>query len=168
MKTPNTPSTTAKSELTDSPRDEERLRGEETTIDMPEVKDIPGQEHVHVLPMGELADTTASSSDEEGDGLLDSLNSEDDDDEEDNDSNVRPDEREALEDTEYMPTQDEDNLREAAMDDTDLDGDPLNERSFGKERTGADLDVPGSEEDDEDEAVGDEDEENNIYSPAQR
>jgi len=67
-----------------------------------------------------------------------------------------------------MPTQDEDNLREAAMDDTDLDGDPLNERSFGKERTGADLDVPGSEEDDEDEAVGDEDEENNIYSPAQR
>jgi hypothetical protein len=30
------------------------------------VKDIPGQEHVHVAPLGEIADTTISSDDEEG------------------------------------------------------------------------------------------------------
>lgn len=42
-------------------------------MDMPEVKDIPGQEHVHVPPLGELADTTASSADEEGYGVLDEL-----------------------------------------------------------------------------------------------
>jgi hypothetical protein len=34
----------------------------------------------------------------------------------------------------------------------------------GKLRTGADLDVPGSELDDADEQVGEEDEENNYYS----
>jgi hypothetical protein len=35
------------SDLPDSPRDEEKLKNEETTIDLPDVKDIPGQEHVH-------------------------------------------------------------------------------------------------------------------------
>ena len=68
------------SDLKDSPRDEERLRGEKGTIDMPEVKDIPGQEHVRVPSMGDMADTTASSSDEEGEGVLDDLNAEDLDD----------------------------------------------------------------------------------------
>ena len=61
-------------DLTDPRRDQERLRPDEATIDMPEVRDIPGQEHVHVPPLGELADTTASSADEEGEGLLDDLN----------------------------------------------------------------------------------------------
>jgi len=48
-------------------------RPREFFMDMPEVKDIPGQEHVHVPPLGELADTTASSADEEGYGILDEL-----------------------------------------------------------------------------------------------
>jgi hypothetical protein len=58
-------------DLQDSPRDQERLQPEETTIDLPEVKDIPGQEHIHPPMMGEMADTTASSADEEGEGLFD-------------------------------------------------------------------------------------------------
>ena len=66
-------------DLTDPQRDQERLRPEETTIDLPEVKDIPGQEHVHVAPLGEMADTTISSDDEEGAGLLDELNEDDTD-----------------------------------------------------------------------------------------
>ncbi|MBL7718679.1 MAG: hypothetical protein JNL72_07575 [Flavipsychrobacter sp.] len=45
------------------------------------------------------------------------------------------------------------------LDDTDEDGEPLNERN-----TASGLDVPGSELDDENEQIGEEDEENNYYS----
>src|ERR1700733_4288722 len=47
-----------------------------TTIimDMPEVKDIPGQEHVVPPQFNEMQDVTISSSDEEGEGILDDLN----------------------------------------------------------------------------------------------
>ena len=52
-------------DLHDSPSDEERLKPEITTIDLPDVSDIPGQENIHVPPLGELADVTISSDDEE-------------------------------------------------------------------------------------------------------
>lgn len=52
-------------DLTDSASDRERLLPEEVTIDLPDVSDIPGQEHIHVPPLGDLADTTISSDDEE-------------------------------------------------------------------------------------------------------
>jgi hypothetical protein len=39
-----------------------------------------------------------------------------------------------------------------------------NEKDFTDVKTGADLDVPGSELDDQQENVGSEDEENNYYS----
>ena len=42
--------------------------------------------------------------------------------------------------------------------------DPNNEKDFKDDETGDDLDVPGSELDDEEENVGNEDEENNYYS----
>jgi hypothetical protein len=68
-------------DLTDSPSDIERLKPERTTIDLPDVTDIPGQEHIHVPPLGELADTTISSDDEEdilnGDSLDDNSPAED-------------------------------------------------------------------------------------------
>lgn len=66
-------------DLPDSPHDAERLKGEEATIDLPEVKDIPGQEFVHTAPMGMLSDTTISSEDEEGEGLFDETMGGDDD-----------------------------------------------------------------------------------------
>jgi hypothetical protein len=50
------------------------------------------------------------------------------------------------------------------MDNTDFQNEPLNERSFGEVRTASDLDVPGSENDDANERIGEEDEENNDYS----
>lgn len=62
MASPNNP---VEDDLTDSASDRERLKPEETTIDLPDVSDIPGQEHIHVPPIGELADTTISSDDEE-------------------------------------------------------------------------------------------------------
>ena len=77
---------------------------------------------------------------------------------------VRGDERKALEDDNYMPTKDEDNLRNARMDNTDFEGESLNERSFGDERSGKDLDVPGTSADNRNEEIGEEDEENNEYS----
>lgn len=57
-------------DLPDTPHDAERLKREETVIDLPDVKDIPGQEFVHTAPLGMLADTTISSADEEGEGLF--------------------------------------------------------------------------------------------------
>ncbi|MCF6407888.1 hypothetical protein L3C95_33685 [Chitinophaga filiformis] len=150
-------------DIQDSPQDEKKMQREETEMTLPDVSDIPGQEHIHVPPLGELADTTISSDDEEGKGILD-----DEDDEEniDNESDVTDEERQDLENSANVTPgeEDADRLRRASLDSTDDDGDPLNEGSFGEETSGADLDVPGAELDDENEDIGAEDEENNTYS----
>jgi hypothetical protein len=92
----------------------------------------------------------------------------DEDDDEDlrrgNDADVSRDERRALAQTDYLPTRDEDNLRNARMDSVDFDNEPLNERSFGEERTGRDLDVPGNTDETASDAMGQGDEENKLYS----
>jgi hypothetical protein len=161
----DTPARSARStDLTDPERDQERLRPDEATIDLPEVKDIPGQEHIHVPSLGELADTTISSDDEEGAGLLDDLN-ENDTIVMGTEADITAEDREMLErGDDYMPTRDEDKLARASMDNTDFDGEPLNEGGFGTERTGSDLDTSGVDEDDAMENIGEEDEENNQYS----
>lgn len=56
------------------------------------------------------------------------------------------------------------NLRRAGLDNEDEDGEALNEKDINEDVSGKDLDVPGSENDDQDEAIGEEDEENNYYS----
>ena len=156
-------------DLQDSPRDRDRLKPEETTIDLPEVKDIPGQEHIHVLPLGELADTTISSDDEEGAGILDNLNDEENDEDDTDirmgtDSDVTLIDRKILAGSDSRCGADEDTLKRASLDSTDFEGDALNENSFRQEQTGADLDIPGGEADDANENIGEEDEENNSYS----
>jgi hypothetical protein len=152
--TANKPNLTA--DLADSPRDKKHLQPEETILDLPEVNDIPGQEHIHPPKMNAFADVTASSDDEEGKGLLDF------DDDTDEDVDVSTTEKELLENSvNSMSGTDDDNLARASLDNTDEDGDPLNEEL---DLSGNDLDVPGSENDDENEAVGEEDEENNSYS----
>lgn len=67
-------------DIHDSPKDQEKLKSETAIMDLPEVKDIPGQENIEPMPLGELADTTISSDDEEGVGVLD-FDDEDEDDE---------------------------------------------------------------------------------------
>jgi len=193
-------------DLADSERDKKELQQDKTTIDLPDVKDIPGQENIHVPDLREMADTTISSGDEEGAGLFDDednkdasserfgaaqeLNEDDliigddeeveadldekesdeapEDDEVDvtgdsvnEDSDVTEDEKEALERTENMDSEDNENLYRAELDDEDFEGDKLNEK---EDFSGDDLDVPGEEEDDADEEIGEEDEENNPYS----
>ena len=67
----NTDKINLEEDIHDSKRDQEKLKQEEATLDLPEVSDIPGQENVHVPPLGELADSTISSDDEEGRGVFD-------------------------------------------------------------------------------------------------
>lgn len=192
-------------DLPDSEKDKAKLQPEETTINLPDVKDIPGQENIHVPELREMADTTISSDDEEGVGIFgddeaeysserlpvgeeldendlvisdeDALEAKLDEDENNNkdenddiditdnsvsaESDVTADEREALERTENMDTQDNENLYRAELDDEDFEGEKLNEE---EDFSGNDLDIPGEEEDDANEEIGEEDEENNAYS----
>ncbi|HET7818764.1 MAG TPA: hypothetical protein VFL70_05610, partial [Bacteroidia bacterium] len=80
------------------------------------------------------------------------------------DADVSRNERKALEQIDYMPTTDEDNLVNARMDNVDFQNEPLNERSFGEERSGSDLDVPGETDETRTDALGQGDEENKLYS----
>lgn len=145
-------------DLSESKRDKELLKPDESTLDLPDVKDIPGQEHVRPFLPAEMADTTISSSDEEGAGLLDN----DEDILADKASDVTPVEKEMLQrSSESMATKDDEQRRESQLDKTDNDGTPLNEKV---NVSGSDLDVPGSEDDDANENIGEEDEENNSYS----
>ena len=64
----------------------------------------------------------------------------------------------------FTPTKDEERLERASLDSTDFEGVPLNERSFGNERSGSDLDIPGAREETETDALGHGDEENKHFS----
>ncbi len=156
-------------DLRNSKDDELHLQSDEADLELPDVEDIPGQDNVTASPLGHLAGTTISSGDEEGEGLLDRDEEDEEDDENGivmgTDADVTSEDIEVLEDGfDYQSTIDEDNLRQSALDNTDNDGVPLNEATSGKDVSGRDLDVPGSEEDDDAEDVGEEDEENNSYS----
>ena len=146
----------------DSPEDIEKMQVEQTEIMMPGVEDIPGQENIVPPSLGELGDTTISSADEEGDNIFD--DNIDKDIMEDTNSNVSSAERELLRTAANDMPGDDEKLRDAALDSTDEDGTPLNEDSFDNNISPDDLDVPGAENDDANEKIGEEDEENNEYS----
>ena len=152
-------------DLPDSPHDQEEMKSESVIIDIPDVKDIPGQEYVTPAPPGELADDTISSDDEEGYEIFGDEESDESAFVTGTEADVTKEEKRDLQITdEDMPTKDEQNLRQASLDSTDQEGDDLNEQGFDKGISGSDLDVPGSEEDDANEDIGEEDEENNPYS----
>lgn len=155
-----TSTTSPQGGIQDSKKDQKQLQPEEITMDLPEVKDIPGQEHVHPPQMKEFADVTISSDDEEGKNI-EGFN-DDEEDETDEQSDVSKEEKDLLEQSvDSMGSEDDKDRAKATLDNVDDDGEPLNE---GVDASGSDLDVPGSEEDDEDEEAGAEDEENNSYS----
>ena len=135
---------------------------QEIIIDMPEVKDIPGQEHVKPPRFESMIDTTNSSAGEEGEGLLDDLNSEESDEITDSSTNISRSEKKLLKQTDRPITEETKDLQKLALDKTDGE-DRLNEESDPLD-LGEDLDIPGSELDDDDEKIGEEDEENNKYS----
>jgi len=63
-----------------------------------------------------------------------------------------------------MDTKDDQYMIEGGLDEFDEDGDPLSETDVPGDVSGESLDIPGSELDDSDENLGEEDEENNYYS----
>ncbi|MEP7109950.1 MAG: hypothetical protein ABI760_18285 [Ferruginibacter sp.] len=83
------------------------------------------------------------------------------------DNDITPVELKLLDDAGVNESADDDDqlLDEALLDDTDDEGDKLNEEI---DLTGEDLDIPGSEADDDDESIGEGDEENNIYSSSRQ
>ncbi|WP_153797764.1 hypothetical protein [Foetidibacter luteolus] len=141
-------------DLTDSRKDQEKMQPETATIDLPEVKDIPGQEHVHPPALNEYRDTTISSADEEGYRVFG--------DDSGDEGDVTEEEKELLEQSEQSTgTEDDESVRRVILDNKDDDGTALNEYA---EVSGEDLDIPGAEDDDDNEDIGEEDEENNSYS----
>ncbi|MEO6916539.1 MAG: hypothetical protein ABI151_13670 [Chitinophagaceae bacterium] len=155
-----------KADLQDSPDDVEKLKEEAVAVEIPDVTDIPGQEHVHPPSMSAIGDTTAASDDEEGINIFED---EDDLDEvapdDESDSDVTATEKGILQSAEDdVDTQDDRQLKEAYLDETDEEGDPINEGSMATDVSGGDLDTANAEDDDADEEIGEEDEENNTYS----
>jgi hypothetical protein len=162
MKNENKSKNERLSEQIDTPHDREEMKQQVIEVKIPDVNEIPGQENFVPAPLGELADNTISSSDEEGDELFD--NDINEDIRNNSDSNVSRTEKEDLRKAANDMPGDDENLRKAALDNTDNDGTPLNEGSFKKNISATDLDIPGATLDDADEAIGEEDEENNDYS----
>jgi hypothetical protein len=144
-------------------RNREKLAQDESYMEIPEMKDIPGQEHIHNAGVpGAMADTTISSDDEEGirDGK-DLLSGEDEEVEivMGTEADVTKEDLALLGDPDADNDMDDDELvLNTKLDDIDDEGDPLNES--GSDATGRDLDIPEGEDDDE----GNADEENNYYS----
>ena len=85
-----------------------------------------------------------------------------------NESLITPAERAMLDQTlSTDPLSDDDmRLRNSQPDNTDNDGDLLNEKSSADDASGNDLDIPGENDEDTSELPGEEDEENSGYSVA--
>ena len=134
--------------------------------------DIPGQENITSPgPLGEMADTTISSDDEEG--FIDGIDRLVRKDEDEDTKIVMGTEADVTEEDlamlgprdQDMDGGDDELIRKEGLDDTDFDGDPLNEAITDIDSTGDDLDIPEADGDDrEKEASGQGDEENKYYS----
>ena len=81
---------------------------------------------------------------------------------------ITPAEKAMLDQTLSMdPLSDDDmRLRNSQLDNTDFDGELLNEKSSADDASGNDLDIPGESDEDISELPGEEDEENSGYSTA--
>jgi len=137
-------------DIQDSKEDQEKLKPEETTFDLPELKDIPGAtrklKNASLLP----GDTTISSADEEADDLLS-----DDDDEWTDENNMQDDrnvtatEKRMLRDS-LDPSYDTDlPVHSISLDRKDNEGVSLNESGMDRDLFGEDLDDSLVKEEDE-------------------
>ena len=137
-------------DIQDSPEDQKKLKQEETTLDLPELKDIPGAsrklKNASLLP----GDTTISSADEEADDLLD-----DDDDEFSDENNMKDEsdvtatEKKLLRDS-LDPSYDTDlPVHSISLDRKDNEGVQLNESGMDRDLFGEDLDDSLVKEEDE-------------------
>jgi len=137
-------------DIQDSPEDQEKLKPDEVTLDLPELKDIPGAsrlgKNASLLP----GDTTISSADEEGEGLLDDDADElSDENNRANESDVTATEKKILRDS-FDPSYDTDlPVHSISLDQKDDEGDSLNESGIERDLFGEDLDDNLVKEEDE-------------------
>jgi len=152
-------------DIHDSPEDQEKMKNETVVIDLPDVSDIPGQENIVVPVIGEMADTTISSDDEEGVGLFgDDEGDEDTDLVMGNEADVTKTEQSLLERADEDMPEEDPLLRSAGLDRTDSEGEVLNEGSLATDVGGGDLDTATNQEDPDNDAMGQGDEENAHFS----
>jgi hypothetical protein len=150
-----------------SKRKKAKLAADDSYIEIPDVSDIPGQEKiVNAGVPGAMSDTTIASDDEEG--IRDGKDILAEDDNVDivmgTEADVTEEDLALLGDADQDMDMSEDELvRKEGLDDTDFDGDPLNEAAVDEDSTGDDLDIPTDDEDDN-KKVEDDDEENDYYS----
>jgi hypothetical protein len=152
---------------TASKRKKDKLKEDaDAYIEIPDVSDIPGQEKITNAGVpGAMSDTTISSDDEEGIRDGKDLLAEDDDVDivMGTEADVTEEDLALLGDKDQDMDMNEDELvRKEGLDDTDFDGDPLNEAAVDEDSTGDDLDIPDSG--DEDARKEMDDEENDYYS----
>jgi hypothetical protein len=159
---PGYPHYPAKEDITHAGNNTGKEALDENNLSVANAYDLPGQEHVKPLHHS-TAPVPDSEERDRAEGI--------DDSDEDvhivmgTDADVTAEDLRLLQESaQNMNTTDSGNLLGSALDDVDFDGDPLSEDSIDTDMTGEDLDVPGSEEDDADELIGEEDEENNYYS----
>jgi hypothetical protein len=159
-KTPGKDSTASK-------RKKDKLKEDaDAYIEIPDISDIPGQEKITNAGVpGAMRDTTISSDDEEG--IRDGKDLLAEDDNVDivmgTEADVTEEDLAMLGDKDQDMDMNEDELvRKESLDNTDLDGDPLNEAAVDEASTGEDLDMPDSG--DEDARKEMDDEENDYYS----
>ena len=135
-------------DLHDSEKDKKEMQQEETIIDLPDVEDIPGQEYIKVPQFKEFADDTIASDGEEGNGLFNDL--------EDEELNVTEEERTLLRKSATQTLNDEEEMDadEMSLESKDNEGAPLNEGNLKTDRFGEDLDMPESEEVEEEDYTG--------------
>jgi hypothetical protein len=138
-------------DIQDSPEDQEKLKPDQVTLNLPELKDIPGAgrsgKNASLLP----GDTTISSADEEADDLLD--DDEDDDLMEENnlrdETKVTPVEKKMLRDS-LDPSYDTDlPVHSISLDRKDNEGVLLNASGMDRDLFGEDLDDSLVKEEDE-------------------
>ncbi len=131
------------SDISDSPEDQAKLKPDEATFDLPDIKDIPGATRSGKNDGQIPRDTTISSADEEADELLGDEGDTDD-------SNVSSLEKKLLSET-FDPSYDTDlPIGSISLDKRDSEGELLEEGSQDRDLFGKDLD---------DDLVGEEDEE---------
>lgn len=155
-------------DLTDPAKDQEKLKPDTAEVKIPEISDIPGGEKLAAVDAEAAA--SPSSADEEGKGILNHLNKAEDDEDlivTGNETDISEEEAAMLEMTDsFDATPDNKNLAAARLEGRDEDEVELNVDSFGEDLTGRDLDVDSAGQDDLMEEIGEEDEENNLFSPS--
>lgn len=129
-------------DLTDPEKDQQKLKGDQATMDLPELKDIPGQGNINPSSLVPPGDTTSSSADEEGDNVLGSN---------DDEARITSPENDLLNQY-FNPPYDADlPVGEISLDDRDAEGARLEESGPGQDLFGEDLDDDLVEEDEESE-----------------